>query len=76
MEDTGFGRASMRVSIAFNDYNGVYPRSGTILIQGISSRGKRKDKPEEFAHVILLQTDSLNSRPTLYQVLAQRGLQL
>ena len=76
MEDTGFGGASMRVSIAFNDYNGVYPRSGTILIQGISSRGKREDKPEEFAHVILLQTDSLNSRPTLYRVLAHSALRI
>jgi hypothetical protein len=76
MEDTGFGGASLRVSIAFNDYNGVYPRSGTILVQGVASRGKREDKPEEFAHVILLQTDSLNRRPTLHQVLAHSALRI
>jgi hypothetical protein len=76
MEDTGFGGASIRVSIAFNDYNGVYPRSGTILVQGIASKGKREDKPEEFAHVILLQTDSLSRRPTLYQVLAHSALRI
>jgi hypothetical protein len=76
MEDTGFNGTSMRVSIAFNDFNGVYPRSGTILVQGISSTGRQGDKPEEFAHVILLQTDSLRSHPNLYQVLAHSALRI
>ncbi|HLX65947.1 MAG TPA: hypothetical protein VKR41_03095, partial [Puia sp.] len=76
MEDTGFNGTSMRVSIAFNDFNGVYPRSGTILVQGIASRSRQDDKPEEFAHVILLQTDSVRSHPNLYQVLAHSALRI
>jgi hypothetical protein len=52
LEDTGLSGASMRISIAFNDYNGVYPRSGTVVLQGIASRGTREAKPEEFAHLL------------------------
>jgi len=76
MEDTGFGGASMRVSIAFNDYNGVYPRSGTILIQGVVSRGKQEDKPEEFVHLLLFQTDSLRIHPLLSRHLASPALRI
>jgi hypothetical protein len=76
MEDTGLKGASMRVSIAYNDYNGIYPRAGTILVQGVASRGDREDKPEEFAHVVLLQTDSARGRPALYQTLAHSALRI
>jgi hypothetical protein len=76
MEDTGFTGKSMRVSIAYNDYNGVYPRSGTILVQAISSRGTKEDKPEEFAHLILLQTDSLRTQPQLYRTLTHAALRI
>jgi hypothetical protein len=76
MEDSGFSGKSMRLSIAFNDYNGVYPRSGTVLLQGIASRGTREDKPEEFAHIVILQTDSLRSHPDLYQVLAHSAIRI
>ncbi len=76
MEDTGFSGTSMRVSIAFNDFNGVYPRSGTILVQGIASRGRQGNKPEEFAHFIILQMDSVRSHPNLYQVLAHSALRI
>lgn len=76
MEDTGYTGKSMRISVAYNDYNGVYPRSGTILVQAISSRGTRGDKPEEFAHIVLLQTDSLRSRPLLYRTLAHTALRI
>jgi hypothetical protein len=76
LEDTGLSGASMRISIAFNDYNGVYPRSGTVVLQGIASRGTREAKPEEFAHFVILQTDSVRSRPNLYQVLAHSALRI
>ena len=76
MEDTGFSGRSMRVSIAYNDYNGIYPRAGTILVQAISSRGTRGDKPEEFAHVILLQKDSVRTHPLLYHFLAHSALRI
>jgi hypothetical protein len=76
MEDTGFKGKSMRISIAYNDYNGVYPRSGTVLVQAISSRGTKGDKPEEFAHVILLQTDSLRTQPLLFRTLTYSALRI
>jgi hypothetical protein len=50
MEDTGFKGSSLRLSIAFNDYNGVYPRSGSVILQAVISRGTGEDKPEELAH--------------------------
>jgi hypothetical protein len=62
-EDTGFGGKSLRVSIAYNDYNGVYPRSGTILLQAITSYST--GKPEEIAHVPLFAMDSLRRNPAL-----------
>jgi hypothetical protein len=76
MEDTGFGGASMRVSIAYNDYNGMSPRSGTILVQAVSSRGTGEDKPEEFAHLLLFQTDSLRIHPLLLQQLGTPALRI
>ena len=76
MEDTGFTGKSMRVSIAYNDYNGVYPRAGTILVQAISSRGTREDKPEEFLHDILLRKDSVRTHPLLYRFLAHSALRI
>ena len=76
MEDTGFRGASMRVSIAYNDYNGMSPRSGTILVQAISSRGTGEDKPEEFAHLLLFQTDSLRIHPLLSRHLASPALRI
>ena len=76
MEDTGFKGASMRVSIAYNDYNGIYPRSGSILVQGVASRGDKEDKPEEFAHVVILQTDSATRHPDLYQTLSHAAIRI
>ena len=66
----------MRVSIAYNDYNGMSPRSGTILVQAVSSRGTGEDKPEEFAHLLLFQTDSLRIHPLLLQQLGTPALRI
>jgi hypothetical protein len=76
MEDTGFKGTSLRLSIAFNDYNGVYPRSGTIILQAIISRGAGEDKPEELAHIPLIQADSLRSHPEIAQSLAHTALRI
>ena len=73
-EDTGFMGKSMRVSIAYNDYNGVYPRSGTILLQAITSSSA--GKPEEIAHVSLLATDSLQKNPALARNLEHSALRI
>ena len=66
----------MRVSLAYNDYNGVYPRSGSILLQAISSGGGVQEKPEEFVHYGLMQADSLRSRPSLQGTLAHSALRI
>jgi hypothetical protein len=76
LEDTGLTGKSMRVSFAYNDYNGGYPRSGTILVQAITSLGNGLDKPEEIAHALLLNTDSLGARPLLLQDLAHLALRI
>ena len=62
-EDTGFSGKSMRISIAYNDYNGIYPRSGSIILQAITSVGA--GKPEEIAHIILFNADTLRRNPLL-----------
>ncbi len=73
-EDTGLTGKSMRVSIAYNDYNGVYPRSGTILLQAITSSSA--GKPEEIAHVSLLAIDSLQKNPALARNLEHSALRI
>ena len=73
-EDTGFDDRSLRISIAYNDYNGVYPRSGTILVQAILSRGGVK--PEEIAQVPLFAEDSLRQNPALLRNLEHTALRI
>jgi hypothetical protein len=74
MEDTGFGGRSLRVSVAYNDFNGVYARSGSILVQVISSQAS--GKPEEIAHMQLFSTDSLLKHPALAGNLAHSALRI
>jgi hypothetical protein len=73
-EDTGFMGKSFRVSIAYNDYNGIYPRSGTILLQAITSSSTRK--PEEIAHVPLFTEDSLRRHAALARNLEHSALRI
>jgi hypothetical protein len=73
-EDTVFGGRSLRVSVAYNDYNGVYPRAGSILVQVISSQ--TSGKPEEIAHVQLFSIDSLLKHPALVENLAHSALRI
>lgn len=74
-EDTGFTGRSMRVSIMYNDYNGVSPRSGSILLQAITSPGAL-GKPEEIAHIPLFSEDSLRKNPLLYRYLENSALRI
>jgi hypothetical protein len=73
-EDTGFASTSLRISIAYNDYNGVYPRSGVILLQAITCQGS--GKPEEFAHVPLITADSMARHPDLAKDMAHASLRI
>jgi hypothetical protein len=73
-EGPDLDNASLRISIAYNDYNGAYPRSGTILLQAIVSRGG--GKPEEIAHVPLFSADSLQRNPALASSLDHTALRI
>ncbi|HEY5825192.1 MAG TPA: hypothetical protein VIT44_12530, partial [Cyclobacteriaceae bacterium] len=53
LEDTTFNGKSVRLSLAYNDFFGGYTRPKEILIQVVTSRGKKDRMPEEVAHVPL-----------------------
>ena len=76
LEDTGFTGKSMRISFAYNDYSGGYPKSRSILIQAITSLGNGFDKPEEIAHIPLFNVDSLDKSPILYRNLENSALRI
>ena len=76
MEDTGFAGKSIRISLAYNDYNGGYGRSRSILIQAITSRGDGSGKPEEVAHIPLFDVDSLDAYPVLQGNLEHAALRI
>jgi len=76
LEDSTLTGKSMRISFAYNDYNGGFPRSGTIHVQAITSLGNGLDKPEEIVHTIILQTDSLRDHPLILRDLAYLSLRI
>jgi len=76
LEDTVLTGRSMRVSFAYNDYNGGFPRSGSIHLQAITSPGNGLDKPEEIAHTTILQTDSLRGHPLILRDLTWLSLRI
>jgi hypothetical protein len=63
LEDTDFTGKSLRLSLLYNDYSGGFPTSRDVIIQGITSRGKDFDKPEELAHQLVFKLDSANEIP-------------
>jgi len=76
LEDTGFAGKSLRISLAYNDYTGGYPRSRMVLIQAITSLGNGFDKPEEIAHFPLFNVDSLEQMPVLARNLEHSALRI
>ena len=76
LEDSTLTGKSMRISFAYNDYNGGFPRSGTIHLQAITSLGNGLDKPEEIANAILLQTDSVRDHPLILQDMTYLSLRI
>ena len=62
MEDTNFSGKSLRLSIMYNDFFGGFPKSREIIIQAITSLGRRFDKPEEIAHQVIFTVDSKNAQ--------------
>jgi hypothetical protein len=82
-EDTGFTGKSIRVSIAYNDFSGGYPMSGSILLQAITSpgvadgkQGAPAGKPEEIAHFPLFNADTLAKHPLLAKNLEHSALRV
>jgi len=57
MEDTIPGTSSVRISLAFNDLFGGYKRPKEILVQAIALTSQM-NKPEEFAHHVVVYPDS------------------
>ena len=76
MEDTSFAGKSIRITIAYNDYNGGYPRLRSILIQAITSLGRNFGKPEEIAHIPLYNVDSLDNSPVIAKKLDNSALRI
>jgi hypothetical protein len=76
LEDTSWTGKSIRITIAYNDYTGGYPRSRQILIQAITSLGKGFGKPEEIAHIPLFNVDSLDKTPVLARNLDNSALRI
>lgn len=76
MEDTGFTGKSMRLSLAYNDYNGGLPPSRQVIIQAITSLGNNFTKPEEIAHTTLFYLDSMVKTPALAHNLDHSGLRI
>jgi hypothetical protein len=76
LEDTALSGKSLRISIAYNDYNGGYPPSRSVLIQAITSLGAGFGKPEEIAHIPLFNVDSLDKNPVLSGNLEHSALRI
>ncbi|HWK04294.1 MAG TPA: hypothetical protein VNS58_11715 [Puia sp.] len=76
LEDTGLTGKSIRISLAYNDYTGGYPKYRSILIQAITSLGNGFDKPEEIAHFPLFNVDSLDKSPILYRNLENSAIRI
>jgi hypothetical protein len=63
LEDTGFAGKSLRLSLAYNDFYGGFPKSREIIVQAIISnisKSNNADKPEEIVHQLIFKIDSPN----------------
>jgi hypothetical protein len=76
LEDTAFSGKSIRITVAYNDFMGGYPKSRSILIQAITSLGQNFGKPEEIAHIPLYNVDSLDNSPLLAKNMDNSALRI
>lgn len=51
LEDTTFAGKSLRLSLAYNDFFGGYPKPREVIVQAIYSNGKEPANPEELVHL-------------------------
>ncbi|HTD99168.1 MAG TPA: hypothetical protein VK668_07755 [Mucilaginibacter sp.] len=76
LEDTTLTGKSIRLSVAYNDFFGGYPKPKEILIQAITSLGNGFGKPEEIAHQPIIYIDSIKSNPALIKNLQNSALRI
>jgi len=76
LEDTDFKGKSLRLSLAYNDFAGAYPKSRQVVVQAVTSLGKGFGKPEEIAHTPVLYFDSLTAKPGLINYLDNSALRI
>ncbi len=60
MEDTSLKSKCVRLSIAYNDFFGGFPRPKEIIIQAVSTGGKGYDHPEEIVHLPVFTIEAGN----------------
>lgn len=75
MEDSTLNSRSIRISLAYNDYFGGYQKPKEVLVQAIYSSGE-SNKPEEFAHHIILSPDSALQNKKLFANLNHAALRI
>ncbi len=76
MEDTGFTGKSIRLTIAYNDYYGPYPKTKQVIVQAITSLGKGFGKPEEIAHSVIAYPDSITKNPAFLTDMENAALRM
>lgn len=75
LEDTSLNSASIRISLAFNNFFGGFDKPAEILIQGMATPG-RGGKPEEFIHHRVMTLDSSWRNPLVHNNLKQTALRI
>jgi len=75
LADSSLNSASIRMSLAFNDFFGGNDLPKEIIVQAISSLGNGA-KPEEFIHYKVLAPDSAAKKPILFGNLKHTALRI
>jgi hypothetical protein len=75
LEDTTLSGRSARMSLGYNDFSGGFPQTREVIVQAITSLGRRSGKPEEFVHRRLFVVDSA-TEPLVRQNLASSALRI
>ena len=75
LEDSSLNSASLRISIAYNDFFGGFRHAGEVLVQSIYAAGNGQ-KPEELIHLPIVTMDSLAVNPALRGNLQNTALRI
>lgn len=75
LADSSLNSASIRLSLAYNDFFGGNDQPKEVIVQAISSPGDGA-KPEEFIHYKTLSPDSAKRKPVLFGNLKHTALRI